>query len=260
MNSTCTEIRKDILRISKESGHGHIPTCFSVVEILHSLYSVMKHDPAKPEWDERDIFVLSKGHAALAHYCTLAHHGYFPIGNVYGFGAFMSDFGCHADRTKIPGIEVSTGSLGHGIGVATGIALALKIRNSPRRVYTIIGDGESNEGTVWEAVLVAVSQNLNNFTIIYDDNRSHSRGLQIRDPESHFNGFGCSVSGVDGHDPAALAEAFRRPAQQVQVVVAHTVKGFGCKTLSENQYEWHRRSPGNEEFDILMRELNEETI
>jgi transketolase len=256
----CYEIRKNILRVSKESGHGHIPTCFSIVEILHAIYSVMKHDPARPQWDERDIFVLSKGHAALAHYHTLASFGYFPIESVYTFGDFMSDFGCHADRTKIPGIEVSTGSLGHGIGVAAGVALAFKIRKSQRRVFTIIGDGESNEGSVWEAVMVAVSQKLNNLTIIYDNNQSHSRGLQINDPEAHFRGFGCDVIGVSGHDPAALKDVLQRPSQRVKVVVARTVKGYGCETLSANQYEWHRRSPNDAEFEILMRELDEKTI
>lgn len=260
MQNVCTEIRKNILRVSKESGHGHIPTCFSIVEILCALYKNMHHDPARPDWDERDIFVLSKGHAALAHYCTLAKFGYFAQENVHAFGAFMSDFGCHADRTKLPGIEVSTGSLGHGIGVAAGIALAFKIKKTPRRVFTIIGDGESNEGTVWEAILVAVSQGLDNFTIIYDDNRSHSRGLQINDPETHFRGFGCDVIGVPGHDLDALSEALLRPGKGVKVIVARTVKGYGCEALSRNQYEWHRRSPNDEEFENLMRELDEKTI
>lgn len=260
MQNICTEIRKDILRVSKESGHGHIPTCFSIVEILCSLYKNMRHDPARPDWDERDIFVLSKGHAALAHYCTLAEFGYFAREKVQAFGAFMSDFGCHADRTKLPGIEVSTGSLGHGIGVAAGIALAFKIKKSPQRVFTIIGDGESNEGTVWEAILVAVSQGLDNLTIIYDDNRSHSRGLQITDPEAHFRGFGCDVIAVPGHDLDALAEALQRPGTGVKVVVARTVKGYGCEALARNQYEWHRRSPNDEEFENLMRELDEKTI
>jgi len=260
MHPECTEIRKNILRISKESGHGHIPTCFSIVEILHTLYDVMKQDPARPKWDERDIFVLSKGHAALAHYCTLAHYGYFPIQKVYAFGAFMSDFGCHADRTKIPGIEVSTGSLGHGIGVAAGIALAFKIQKSPRRVFTIIGDGESNEGSVWEAILVAVRQSLVNLTIIYDDNQSHARGLQISNPEEHFRGFGCDVIGVSGHDTVALNQALLRPAQGVKVIVARTQKGHGCAALNQNQYEWHRRSPNDAEFESLMGELDEKTI
>ncbi|CAK0749122.1 transketolase [Gammaproteobacteria bacterium] len=260
MQPACADIRKNILRIARESGHGHIPTCFSIVEILHSVYGVMKHDPNIPDWNQRDIFVLSKGHAALAHYCVLAHHGYFPIERVFTFGAFMSDFGCHADHAKISGIEVSTGSLGHGIGVAVGIALAFKIQKLPRRVFVLIGDGESNEGTVWEAIMVAVNQRLNNLTIIYDDNRSHARGLQIFEPEAHFQGFGCEVVAVAGHDLKALSETFQQLSQQVKVIVAHTIKGYGCTTLANNHYEWHRRSPNNQEFAILMRELDEKTV
>jgi transketolase len=260
MHLRCREIRKTILGVAKESGHGHIPTCFSIVEILDALYATMTHDPRRPDWGERDIFVLSKGHAALALYCTLAQFGYFPSESVYSFGAFMSNFGCHADRLKLPGVEVSTGSLGHGIGVATGIAIAFKIQGSPRRVFTLIGDGESNEGTVWEAILVAVNQKLDNLTIIYDDNQSHSRGLQIRDPEAHFRGFGCDVLSVQGHDHEVLMQTLPKSSAGVRVIVAHTQKGYGCETLVRDQYAWHRRSPNDEEFAALVRELDEKTV
>jgi transketolase len=256
MIQLCKEIRKDILKISKASGHGHIPTCFSVVEILYTLYDTMLHDPADPHRKDRDLFVLSKGHAALAYYVTLAHFGYFPIEKVYSFGSFMSDFGCHADRFKVPGIEVSTGSLGHGIGVATGMALACKITGSTQRVFTIIGDGESNEGTVWEAILVAVDQNLNNLTIIYDNNLSHERGLQIRNPVAHFKGFGCDVVEISGHDVQALKEILNTKSENVRVIVANTIKGYGCKSLADNQYAWHRRSPNDAELEILLKELD----
>ena len=256
----CKEIRQDILKIAKASGHGHIPTCFSVVEIFYALYDTVRHDPSHPKSTDRDLIVLSKGHASLAYYVTLAHFGYFPVEKVYSFGSFMSDFGCHADRFKVPGIEVSTGSLGHGIGVATGMALACKIKESPRRVYTIIGDGESNEGTVWEAVLVAINQNLNNLTIMYDNNLSHERGLQIRNPADHFRGFGCDVVETSGHDVAALKEALKKESDTVRVVVANTVKGYGCKTLAENQYAWHRRSPNDAELEILLKELDAQAI
>ena len=204
MIPACREIRKDILRIAKSSGHGHIPTCFSVIEILYAIYGTMRHDPKTPAWEGRDIFVLSKGHASLAHYCILAEFGYFEKEKVGTLGAFLSDFGCHADRHKIPGIEASTGSLGHGIGLATGMALGLKIRKSDRKVFTLIGDGESNEGSVWEAIMVAENLKLFNLTIVYDNNMSHSRGLQIRDPGAHFEGFGCEVAEVNGHDVECL--------------------------------------------------------
>ena len=137
MIPSCKEIIRDILRISKVSGHGHIPTCFSVIEILYAVYDTIKHDSRNPSWAERDIFILSKGHAALAHYCILSRFGYFDMNKVDSFGAFMSDFGCHADRLKVPGIEASTGALGHGIGIAVGMALGLKIKGSRRRVLVL---------------------------------------------------------------------------------------------------------------------------
>lgn len=256
----CKEIRQDILKIAKVTTHGHIPTCFSVIEILYAIYKNIRHLPQNPSWKDRDIFILSKAHAALGHYCILAKFGYFNIEKVHSFGAFMSDFGCHADRFKIPGVEVSTGSLGHGIGIAVGMALALKIKKSNRRVFVLVGDGEANEGSVWEAVLVAANLKLNNLTIIYDDNRSHSRGLQIVNPSEKFKAFGCEVIEVNGHDIDALAQAINKKNYLVKAIVANTKKGFGCKTFVANHYEWHRRAPNDTEFDTLIEELNEETI
>lgn len=255
MIDECQSIRKEILKIAKASGHGHIPTCFSVVESLYAVYSIMKHNPQNPQWEERDIFVLSKGHAALAHYCVLAHFGYFPIEKVYSFGAFGSDFGCHADRFKIPGIEASTGSLGHGIGLAVGMALAFKIKNTARKVYTIVGDGESNEGTVWEALLVADNLKLDNLTIIYDNNMSHARGLQITNPAEKFAAFGCHTIEIDGHDVDALKDAFLLKPRGLKGIIANTVKGYGCRELSDNHYAWHRRSPSEEELSCLLEEI-----
>ncbi|MDD5473259.1 MAG: transketolase [Candidatus Methanoperedens sp.] len=260
MIPVCKEIREDILKISKKSGHGHIPTCFSVVEILYAIYNTIKHDPRNPSWNERDIFILSKGHASLAHYCVLAHFGYFDIEKVYSFGAFLSDFGCHADRLKIPGIEASTGSLGHGIGLAVGMALGLKIKKNNRRVFTLIGDGESNEGSVWESVMVAVNLKLDNLTIIYDNNMSHSRGLQIHNPAEHFKGFCCDVVEINGHDVNVIEKELVKKSDTVRVIVANTKKGYDCKTLIESQYAWHRKSPNDQEFEKLMEELCEETI
>lgn len=262
MTSIGKEIREDILRISKASGHGHIPTCFSVIEILYAVYDTIKHDPKNPSWEDRDIFILSKGHAALAHYCVLAKFGYFDINKVSSFGAFMSDFGCHADRLKVPGVEASTGALGHGIGIAVGIALGLKIKKSNRKVFVLIGDGESNEGSVWEAIMVAVNLKLDNLTIIYDNNMSHLRGLQIYNPAKRFKAFGCDVAIVNGHDVDSLEKEITKSANanNVRLIVANTKKGFGCRTLIENQYEWHRKSPNDSEFEMLMAELDEETV
>lgn len=260
MIANCRNIRKSILSISKESGHGHIPTCFSVVEILYAVYSTIKHNPANPQWDERDIFILSKGHASLALFTVLAHFGYFDTEDVYAYGAYNSNFGCHADRLKVPGIEASTGSLGHGIGLAVGMALAAKISKHPRRVCTLIGDGESNEGSVWEAVMVASNLNLGNLTIIYDNNMSHSRGLQIHNPAERFRAFGCKVAEIDGHDTDALAHGLGVNGDRIKAIVANTTKGYGCRTLVDNQYQWHRKSPTDAEFEKLIGELDEKAI
>lgn len=261
MISLCRQVRKHILSVSKKSGHGHIPSCFSIVEILYAIYGVMRHDPKNPNLPDRDIFVLSKGHGALGYYCVLAAFGYFSPDKVESFGHFESDFGCHPDHLKVPGVETSTGSLGHGIGLAVGMALAFKIQQCSRRVFTVIGDGEANEGTVWESLLVAANLKLDNLTIVYDNNRSHLRGLQIEDPEAHFRGFGAEVKSVDGHEVSAIRGAISATTpQKVKVVVANTHKGYGCKTFINNSYEWHRKSPTEAEYEILMKELDEEAV
>lgn len=255
MHSSCKQIRRDILFSSRASGHGHIPTSFSVVEMIFAAYGSMKHDPANPGWNERDIFVLSKGHASLGFYCVLAHAGYFPVEEVKTFGAFMSKYGCHPDRHKVPGVEVSTGSLGHGIGVAVGMALAFRLQCSPRRVYTLIGDGEANEGSTWEAIMVAVNLGLDNLTILLDFNKSQVRSLQIHNPAERLRAFGCKVFDVDGHDVAQLQGALRAESGAVKAVVGNTIKGYGCRTLEQNIFEWHRKSPDDAQLQQLAHEL-----
>jgi len=260
MLPACKEIRQHILKASQASGHGHIPTSFSVVEMIYAAYESMKHDPTRPDWEDRDIFILSKGHASLGFYCVLAHFGYFDIKEVDTFGGFMSKFGCHPDRLKVAGVEVSTGSLGHGIGVGVGIALAFRLKKSAQQVFTLIGDGESNEGSVWEAVMVATNLELNNFTLMYDHNQSQRRSLQIPNPGQRFEAFGCKVIEVDGHEVGALKAALREPADRPKAIIAHTTKGYGCPTLAENVYEWHRKSPNSEQFELLIGELDAQTV
>ena len=261
MDSISKKIRENILRISHHSGHGHIPTCFSVVEMLRSVYESMRHNPERPDWEERDIFILSKGHAALGLYCTLAQYGYFAVSDVFSFGAFESKFGCHADRFKVPGVELSTGSLGHGIGVATGIALGFKLSGSTRRVFVLIGDGESNEGTVWEAAMVAANLGLDNLTVLLDYNCSQSRCLPLARPEDKFSSFGFTAKAVDGHDLTAMKETLQCPVEGTpRAIVAHTVKGKGCPTLVNEVFAWHRRSPAKDELKMLLEELNETPV
>jgi transketolase len=256
MDAISREIRTNILKISHHSGHGHIPTCFSVVEMIRAVYETMRHNPLSPKSDERDIFILSKGHAALAHYCVLSQQGYFPIDEVYSFGAFSSKFGCHADRLKVPGVELSTGSLGHGISVAVGIALAFKIKRVPKKVYVLIGDGESNEGTVWESFMVAANLKLDNLCVMLDNNKSQIRCLPITNPVSKLKAMGCETIELDGHDIDALKHALATmPAGKPIGIVANTIKGWGGKTLVANMFAWHRRSPSKEEMEMLLEEL-----
>jgi transketolase len=260
MHPLCHKIRSEILNISHKSGHGHIPTSFSIIEMMTAVYQTMRHDPKNPDSPDRDMFVLSKGHASLGFYCTLAGHGYFDFNDVYAFGAFDSRFGCHPDRTKVPGAEASTGSLGHGIGLAVGMALGARIAGTPRKVYALIGDGESNEGSVWEAIMVAGNLKLANLTVLYDNNSSQSRCLPIPNPSERFAAFGCDVIEVNGHDLEALKVALKKPHNTVRVVVCNTVKGYGCKTLSDNVYEWHRRAPKADELKMLLGELDASAV
>jgi len=260
MIELCKRVRKDVAKISHASGHGHLPSCFSVVELVASVYEHMNHFPDNPEAPERDIFILSKGHAALGLYCVLAANGYFAVEDVYSFGSFGSTFGCHADRQKIPGIEASTGSLGHGIGLAIGVALGARIRNSGQNVYVLIGDGESNEGAVWEALLVSESLNLSNLTILYDDNRSHSRGLQIGNPSAKLKAFGCQVHEVNGHDTNAIAQALAAPTETPKAIIGKTIKGFGSQLLADNQHEWHRKSPDDAQLATILGEIDATSI
>ena len=223
--------------------------------MLSAVYETMNHQPENPAWPERDIFILSKGHGALGFYAVLAHYGYFPVDELRTFGAFQSRLGCHPDRFKVPGVEASTGSLGHGISLAVGVALAFRLQRSPRKVYTLVGDGEANEGSVWEAIMVATHLRLNNLSVLYDNNSSQVRSLQIPNPAERLRAFGCETEEVAGHDLAALKTALEKPAENVRAVVANTVKGYGCPTLTANMFEWHRKSPTPEQLELLMTEL-----
>lgn len=249
------EIRRNMLLASRASGHGHLPTSFSIVELLCAVYETMKHDPQNPSWPERDIFILSKGHGALGFYAVLAHYGYFKVDELKTFGAYESRLGCHPDRFKVPGVEASTGSLGHGIALAAGMALAFKMAGSPRRAFTIVGDGESNEGSVWEAIMVASHQRLNNLSVLFDYNQSQVRSLPIPNLAERVASFGFDTIEADGHDLPTLKAALAKPTGAPKAVVAHTTKGRGCPMLTANMFEWHRKSPNPEQLEQLMKEL-----
>ena len=261
MEKRYIDIRKDILKLAKKTGQGRLGTDYSVVEIITSIYDEMKHNPNNPNLSDRDIFVLSKGHASLAYYTILAHNGYFDLDDIETLRKYKSKFGGHPDRTKVPGVEASTGSLGHGIGLAVGMALAFKIQQNHRRVYVLVGDGEANEGTVWESIAIAVNEKLDNLNVVFDVNQSQTRGLQLKNIAGVCKEFGCNVAEINGHDLNQInSSLYFKSYNKPNVVVANTQKGYPCKTLVDNKFEWHSKVPDDNYYEILMGELNEKTI
>jgi transketolase len=240
------EQRKKIFLHAYRTGVGHLASCFSCVEILCALYGhVMRPD---------DKFVLSKGHAALALYVTLAEHGYFDERDIVHYGG-------EPNTLETPGVEASTGSLGHGLSIALGMALALKADDKPNRVYCLVGDGECQEGSIWEAVISAPAFKLNNLVCIIDNNHIQKMdtiknivGLDALGTQ--FESFGWAVQTVNGHDVAALSAALdaQRTPDKPLCVLAETVKGKGL-SLMENNPAWHWRMPNKKEMKTFCAEL-----
>ena len=250
------ELKKIILRASAVSQEGHVPSAFSILDILWVLYhGVMRIDPHNPQDDRRDRLILSKGHAALGLYAVLAEKGYFPMNELEKFGRFDSMLGGHPDRNKVPGVEASTGSLGHGFPIGLGIALGLKIKNNLHsKVYLIIGDGECNEGTNWESALLAAHHGLNNLCCIVDFNHSTDRALPMGDLVAKFKSFGWDSFSVDGHNHNQLSNAFTQMKDKPLAIVAETIKGRGCPVM-ENNPAWHHKSPSLDELDNLLSQI-----
>ncbi len=231
-------------------GRGHLGSAFSAIEILRVLYDdVLTFDPAEPKMPERDRCILSKGHGCLAHYAILADKGFFDRGELRRFCHFDSILGGHPDAGKVPGIEASTGALGHGPSIGLGMALGLRLRGSGSRVFVITGDGEINEGSVWEAAMSAGKHGLDNFTVIVDYNKyqSYASTAEVQDLEplaDKWRAFGFAVQEVDGHNVDALRGVFSTlpfAAGKPSAVICHTVKGRGI-SFAENNMEWHHKS------------------
>lgn len=254
--SIATDLRKTILRTAFRAREGHIASALSIVDILWVLYGhVLRCDPRQPNWEGRDRFFLSKGHGCLALYAVLAEKGFFPREVLDTFASFDSPLGGHPDRKKVPGVEASTGSLGHGLPIAVGAALALRIKKSSSLVYCLIGDGECNEGSIWEACLLASHHRLDSLCCIVDFNHSTDRALDLGDLEAKFLSMGFAAETADGHDHEQLTRALAPgPWRMPRAVIARTVKGKGCSEM-ENNPAWHHRIPSPEEFERLMREM-----
>lgn len=254
------DLRRRIVDLVYEGRDGHIPSAFSIVDILATLYREhLKVDPKQPDWPERDYFVLSKGHGCVALYAVLHQNGFLSDEDLAGFCRQGGILGEHPDYTKVPGVEASTGSLGHGFPYATGIALGLRMDGRPNRVFSLVGDGECHEGTVWEAANLAANLQLGNLCLFVDWNRSGAQLLPIDDLPARWAAFGWDVQEVDGHDEAAISAAVDRmtfqPTGQPHVVVAHTVKGRGGG-ITEGHGRWHHRIPDPTEYAEIMGALS----
>lgn len=244
------QIKENIIRIAYQAGEGHIASAFSILDLLLVLYGEGFVTSKKEH-----RFVLSKGHASLALYAVLAQHNFFANEEIFSFCKYESNFGGHPDRTKLSGVEASTGSLGHGFPIAVGMALAEKIQQTNHKIFVVIGDGELNEGSVWESMLLAAHHQLDNLCCIVDFNHSTDRALSIGDLQAKFTAFGWHAFSINGHDHEAIKNAYSQTALgQPLVIIAETIKGYGCKVM-ENNPEWHHKSPSSEELELLVKDL-----
>lgn len=257
------ELRKNILDMIVSGGGGHIGGDMSVLDILITLYfRVMNISPENRQDSERDRFVLSKGHSVEALYAVLAKKGFFPIEKVIeNFSKLGSPYIGHPNN-KLPGIEMNSGSLGHGLPVAVGMALAGKVDRRAYRVYTVMGDGELAEGSVWEGVMSASHFRLNNLCAVVDRNRLQISGstedvMHHEDLRARFAAFGWHVIQVDGHDYDALSAAFdgaKSTKGQPTVLIANTIKGYGA-AIMENKAGWHHHLPNQEEYKQIIADF-----
>ena len=239
------------------SKEGHIPSSFSIVDIIHYLYAnVLKFDAKNPKWDGRDYFILSKGHGCAGLYVVLHRFGFLTKEEMLSYSLKGGILGGHPDMTKVPGAEASTGSLGHGFPTAAGIALGLKIQQKPNRVFALLGDGECNEGTIWETALVASGRSLDNLTAIVDLNGSSAQLLPIDPLGDKWRSFGWNVVECNGHDEADIKKAFSSQVTgKPNVIIAHTIKGKGVSFV-EGHGKWHHRIPSLEELELIFKELS----
>jgi transketolase len=257
-----TNIRKSILHMVHYSKSSHVGTCLSMVDILYVLYYKIMHlDPARPTMAGRDKFILSKGHGGAALYATLAERGYFPKAYLDRYYVDGGTLPGHLDMEAVPGVEVSAGSLGHGLSIGIGMALANQLDLDKGHIYVLVGDGECNEGSIWEAVMLASTLKLTNLTVIVDYNQLQSFGrtnevINQENMSERWRCFGWDAIDVDGHDLNALEDAFKLPNYKPRAIIAHTVKGKGVSYM-ENKLEWHYKSPNDQQLEQALQELGE---
>jgi transketolase len=246
-----------------KAASGHPGGSLSAIDMITALYfKVLRHRPTEPEWPDRDRFILSKGHAAPALYAALAHTGYFPVGDLMTLRQFESPLQGHPEKGKLPGVEASTGSLGQGISIGIGMALAARLDQKDYRVYVLVGDGEVNEGQVWEAALFAAHYKIDSLTVLLDCNKQQLDGwtndILNTDPLAvKWRAFGWHVIEIDGHDFDAILSALDE-AKTVEgkptLILANTVKGKGVSFM-ENNLEFHGVAPNPEQLQTALLEI-----
>lgn len=262
IGQTARDIRKTIYQIAHHAGGGHMGAAFSMADIVSVLYfdNVLKYDAKNPDWEDRDRFILSKGHACYALYAVLAKAGYFPKEELLYVGKPGSKFGGHPKMHDIPGVEASTGALGHGLSFAIGIAYANKADCRNSHVYVVLGDGECQEGSIWEGALSAPTLELDNMTVIVDHNKLQAMDdleniVHMKPFADKWKAFGWNVVEIDGHNFAEIREGLlTRETRKPTLVVAHTIKGKGVSFM-ENVPIWHYRMPSDEELQVLFKDL-----
>jgi transketolase len=263
LKEVAKRLRRDIVTMIGKAGSGHPGGSLSAVEILTTLFwRILRHKPSDPQWQDRDRFILSKGHAAPVLYSVLAECGYFPKSELATLRQLDSHLQGHADRTATPGVEMSSGSLGQGLSFAIGVALAGRLNSQSFRVYALLSDGECDEGQTWEAAMSAAHFKLDNLTAIVDNNgiqlSGFNRDIMNLDPlNKKWEAFGWHVTDVDGHDLTQLLDALKK-AQKVRgqpaVIIAHTVKGKGVSFM-ENNVDFHGKAPNAEQMEKALKEL-----
>ncbi len=265
LKTIAKHIRIDIIKMLTEAGSGHPGGSLSIVEILVSLYfgQILQHDPKNPKWNQRDIFLLSKGHACPALYACLAHCGYFPKEELLTLRKFGTRLQGHPAVDKgLSGIEVASGSLGQGLSIAVGAALGFKLNNSQQKVYCLLGDGECDEGQVWEAAMAATHYRLENLCGIVDYNNLQIDGfvsdiMTLAPFKEKWIAFGWEVIEINGHNFNEIFSAFQRfydVKDKPTMIIAHTIKGKGVSFM-ENAVQWHGKAPKKEQAEAALKEL-----
>lgn len=257
------QIRRDIIEEVYSANSGHPGGSLSIADILAVLYfNELNIDVQNPRWEERDRIVLSKGHAAPALYATLCEKGFFERKKLKDFRKINTNFQGHPNMNELAGIDMSTGSLGQGLSIANGMAIAAKIDNKPYRVYCILGDGEIEEGQVWEAAMISSKYKLNNLCVIVDNNNLQIDGTieevaGLKDILKKFENFGFNVIQIDGHEIEQIKNAFKVAKEYSKgptCIIAKTIKGKGVSFM-ENKAEWHGKAPNQEQYKQALKEL-----